>query len=42
MPGAWHNIHVAAIASATATKRKTHTVTTKLEAVEAGEKTSRR
>ena len=38
MPGAWHNTHVAL---AMATKRKAYTVTTKLQAVEVAEKTSK-
>ena len=43
MPRAWHNVHVhvAIIAPAMATKRKAHTVTTKLQAVEVAEKTSK-
>ena len=45
MPGPWHNIHVAIIteivAPAVVTKRKAYTVTTKLQAVEVAEKTSK-
>ena len=41
MPGAWHNIHVTMIAPAMATKRKLYTVTTKLQAAEVAEKTSK-
>ena len=39
--GAWHKIHVAIIAHALVTKRKAHTVTTKLQAVEVAEKASK-
>ena len=41
MPGAWHNIHVAIIAPAIATKRKAYTVTTNLQDVEVAKKTSK-
>ena len=40
MPGAWHNIHIAIIAPAKATKRSVH-LTTKLQAVEVAEMTSK-
>ena len=42
MPRVWHNIHLAIIAPAMVTKRKAHTVTTKLQAVEVDEKTSKK
>ena len=41
MPWAWHNIHVTIIAPAVATRRKAHTVTTKLPAIEVAKKTSK-
>ena len=41
MPGAWHSIHVAIIEPPMVTKRKAHTVTTKLQAVEVAEKTTK-
>ena len=41
MPGAWHDIHIAIITPAMATKRKAHTVTTKLQAVEVAKKMSK-
>ena len=31
MPGVWHNVHIAIIAPAMATKRKAYAVTTKLQ-----------
>ena len=37
----WHNIHIAMIAPAMATKRKVYTVITKLQAVEVTKKTSK-
>ena len=37
----WHNIHVAIIAPAMATKRKAYTVTTNLQAVKVVKKTSK-
>ena len=40
MLGVWHNIHVAIIVPAMATKRKVYTVITKLQAAEVAEKTS--
>ena len=41
MPRAWHNIRVAIISPAMATKRKVYTVTTKIQATEVAEKNSK-
>ena len=41
MPGAWHNIHIAIITPAMATKRKAYTVITNLQGVKVAEKMSK-
>ena len=41
MPGVWHNIRIAIIAPAMATKRKAYTLTTNLQAVEVDENKSK-
>ena len=41
MQGAWRNIRVAIIVPSVPTKRKAYTVTTKLQAVEVADKTSK-
>ena len=41
MLGVWHNIHLAIITPAMATKRKAYTVTTNLQDVKVAKKTSK-